>query len=223
MFGLDKVRAALVGFCSCQEDRASRCFRVPFKHPEAPGSWATAIVPLCLLSSSSSKCSIGSFALRAAGQARCRSLHSEKPALNEPGRHRQLPRTPLELSLSAEASRAVLHERSWLDDGKVGSQGTASDAPPPLWRCLRCGGPMLLVERLTPTEARFRSPPTLPTIEQPRPVLSHLEPTTSGTNITQAPLPMLLHRSPRHSRQSGATLQAHRKGPRNTFPAVQCL
>jgi Putative transposase len=46
-----------------------------------------------------------------------------------------------------------------------------------MWR-LACGGPMLLVERLTPTEARFRSPPTHPRIEQPRPVLSHLEPTT---------------------------------------------
>jgi hypothetical protein len=42
------------------------------------------------------------------------------------------------------------------------SPAAASDAPPPLWRCPRCGGPMLLVERLTPTEARFRSPPTRP-------------------------------------------------------------
>ena len=30
----------------------------------------------------------------------------------------------------------------------------------PLWICPRCGGPMVLIERLTPTQARLRSPPT---------------------------------------------------------------
>jgi hypothetical protein len=29
----------------------------------------------------------------------------------------------------------------------------------PLWLCPKCGGPMLLMERLTPIQARFRSPP----------------------------------------------------------------
>ncbi len=33
----------------------------------------------------------------------------------------------------------------------------------PLWLCPKCGGPMLLVERLTPIQVRFRSPPQLAT------------------------------------------------------------
>jgi hypothetical protein len=36
-----------------------------------------------------------------------------------------------------------------------------SNSPPPLWQCPRCGGPMVLIERLTPIQARFRSPPEL--------------------------------------------------------------
>ena len=32
-----------------------------------------------------------------------------------------------------------------------------SGAESPLWRCPRCGGPMVLIERLTPTQARLRS------------------------------------------------------------------
>lgn len=36
-----------------------------------------------------------------------------------------------------------------------------SNSPPPLWQCPRCGGPMVLLERLTPIQARFRSPPEL--------------------------------------------------------------
>uniref|UniRef100_Q01TH4 Putative transposase n=1 Tax=Solibacter usitatus (strain Ellin6076) TaxID=234267 RepID=Q01TH4_SOLUE len=32
--------------------------------------------------------------------------------------------------------------------------------PTPLWICPRCGGPVVLIERLTPTQARLRSPPT---------------------------------------------------------------
>jgi hypothetical protein len=34
-----------------------------------------------------------------------------------------------------------------------------SDSRLPLWRCPRCGGPIVLVERLTPVRARLRSPP----------------------------------------------------------------
>jgi len=41
-------------------------------------------------------------------------------------------------------------------------QGTsaAKDATP-LWRCPKCGGPMLVIERLTPAEMQLRSPPVL--------------------------------------------------------------
>jgi hypothetical protein len=35
-----------------------------------------------------------------------------------------------------------------------------SDSPRPLWLCPLCGGPMLLLERLTPIQARLRSPPS---------------------------------------------------------------
>ena len=34
-----------------------------------------------------------------------------------------------------------------------------SDSPRPLWLCPRCGGPMVLLERLSPVQARLRSPP----------------------------------------------------------------
>jgi integrase len=34
-----------------------------------------------------------------------------------------------------------------------------ADAPRPLWRCPRCGGPMVIVERFTASEARLRAPP----------------------------------------------------------------
>jgi hypothetical protein len=40
-----------------------------------------------------------------------------------------------------------------------GETDSTSATPSPLWRCPRCGGPMVLVERLTPTQARLRSPP----------------------------------------------------------------
>jgi Putative transposase/Transposase zinc-binding domain len=33
-------------------------------------------------------------------------------------------------------------------------------APSDLWTCPKCGGPMLVIERLAPTEIRLRSPPT---------------------------------------------------------------
>jgi Putative transposase/Transposase zinc-binding domain len=35
-----------------------------------------------------------------------------------------------------------------------------SDCAPPLWTCPHCQGPMILVQRLTPLQARLRSPPT---------------------------------------------------------------
>src|ERR1017187_7675636 len=40
-----------------------------------------------------------------------------------------------------------------------GGSESISGAASPLWRCPRCGGPMVLIERLTPTQARLRSPP----------------------------------------------------------------
>jgi hypothetical protein len=40
-----------------------------------------------------------------------------------------------------------------------GESESISGAESPLWRCPRCGGPMVLIERLTPTQARLRSPP----------------------------------------------------------------
>jgi hypothetical protein len=36
---------------------------------------------------------------------------------------------------------------------------TASPEPEPLWSCLICGGPMVLVERLTSRQLTLRSPP----------------------------------------------------------------
>ena len=36
---------------------------------------------------------------------------------------------------------------------------TRATTRPPLWVCPRCGGPMVIVERLSAAEARFRSPP----------------------------------------------------------------
>lgn len=39
-----------------------------------------------------------------------------------------------------------------------------SDSAPPLWLCPRCGGPMVLLERLSPAQARLRSPPATLTV-----------------------------------------------------------
>jgi hypothetical protein len=46
-------------------------------------------------------------------------------------------------------------------DHSTPAAGSASisTAATPLWLCPRCGGPMVLIERLTPTQARLRSPP----------------------------------------------------------------
>ena len=40
-------------------------------------------------------------------------------------------------------------------------QGTAAKDATPLWRCPKCGGPMLVIERLTAAEMQLRSPPVL--------------------------------------------------------------
>ena len=37
---------------------------------------------------------------------------------------------------------------------------TANDSSP-LWFCPKCGGPMMVVERLTPAEIQLRSPPVV--------------------------------------------------------------
>jgi hypothetical protein len=49
-------------------------------------------------------------------------------------------------------------------EAKLAEKGTLS--PRPLWTCPQCGGPMVLIERLSPMELRFRSPP-VPTGVQP--------------------------------------------------------
>jgi Putative transposase len=40
-----------------------------------------------------------------------------------------------------------------------GASETKCDPTRPLWLCPQCGGPMVLLERLSPVEARLRSPP----------------------------------------------------------------
>lgn len=39
------------------------------------------------------------------------------------------------------------------------ASGTKCDSTSPLWLCPQCGGPMILLERLSRVEARLRSPP----------------------------------------------------------------
>ena len=43
------------------------------------------------------------------------------------------------------------------------ADGAKSDSTRSLWSCPRCGGPMILLERLNPRQARLRSPPSLAT------------------------------------------------------------
>ena len=43
-------------------------------------------------------------------------------------------------------------------DGDIGATG--NDRATPLWKCPLCGGPMILIERLSAVEARLRSPPS---------------------------------------------------------------
>jgi hypothetical protein len=49
------------------------------------------------------------------------------------------------------------------DSGRVSaetkSQEKADPSPRPLWTCPQCGGPMVLIERLSPPELRLRPPP----------------------------------------------------------------
>ena len=47
--------------------------------------------------------------------------------------------------------------------GRVPAEAEAAEktafSPRPLWTCPQCGGPMALIERLSPIELRLRSPP----------------------------------------------------------------
>ena len=45
------------------------------------------------------------------------------------------------------------------DNPHTPTSATPSETPHPLWRCPRCGGAMVIFERFTAAEARFRSPP----------------------------------------------------------------
>lgn len=57
---------------------------------------------------------------------------------------------PLCFHLLAESGRVPAEARS---------AGTVGASPRPLWTCPQCGGPMVLVERLSPVQIRLRSPP----------------------------------------------------------------
>jgi len=59
---------------------------------------------------------------------------------------------PLCLQLLAESGRVA---------AKAGSGEKVASSPSPLWTCPQCGGPMVLIERLTPRELRLRAPPVL--------------------------------------------------------------
>jgi Putative transposase/Transposase zinc-binding domain len=61
---------------------------------------------------------------------------------------------PLCLQLLADSGRVP---------PKAGSEEKATSSPSPLWTCPQCGGPMVLIERLTPKELRLRAPPALAT------------------------------------------------------------
>jgi len=63
---------------------------------------------------------------------------------------------PLCLQLLADSGRAFVETKS---------PDIACASPRPLWTCPQCGGPMVLIERLSPVELRLRSPPTR--LEQP--------------------------------------------------------
>jgi hypothetical protein len=45
---------------------------------------------------------------------------------------------------------------------QTNSQDQAGSSPRPLWTCPKCGGPMVVIERLSPIELRLRSPPASP-------------------------------------------------------------
>jgi hypothetical protein len=44
---------------------------------------------------------------------------------------------------------------------QVEQQASAATEPRPLWRCPKCGGPMVVLERLTAAQLQLRSPPWL--------------------------------------------------------------
>jgi hypothetical protein len=64
---------------------------------------------------------------------------------------------PLCVQLLAESGRVP---------ADAGSEENAGSSPRPLWTCSKCGGPMVLIERLSPIELRLRSPP-VPVAPQP--------------------------------------------------------
>ena len=49
---------------------------------------------------------------------------------------------------------------------EAASEEKACSSPRPLWTCPSCGGPMVLIERLSPLELRLRSPP-VPVAQRP--------------------------------------------------------
>jgi hypothetical protein len=60
---------------------------------------------------------------------------------------------PLCLQLLAQSGRVR---------AEAGSGEQKAVSPPrPLWTCPQCGGPMVLIERLSPTQIQSRSPPIL--------------------------------------------------------------
>ena len=59
---------------------------------------------------------------------------------------------PLCLQLLAQSRRVIAEART---DEKLVSP------PRPLWTCPQCGGPMVLIERLSAAQLRLRSPPIL--------------------------------------------------------------
>jgi hypothetical protein len=64
---------------------------------------------------------------------------------------------PLCVQLLAESGRVP---------ADTASEENAGSSPRPLWTCPQCGGPMVLIERLSSVELRLRSPP-VPAVQQP--------------------------------------------------------
>jgi hypothetical protein len=64
---------------------------------------------------------------------------------------------PLCLQLLADSERVP---------AETGSEEKTGSSPRPLWTCPHCGGPMVLIERLSSIELRLRSPP-VPVAQQP--------------------------------------------------------
>jgi Putative transposase/Transposase zinc-binding domain len=63
---------------------------------------------------------------------------------------------PLCVQLLAQSGRTPAH---------TASKEKPGPSPQPLWTCPQCGGPMVLIERLSPVELRLRSPP-IPPVQQ---------------------------------------------------------